>query len=1436
MSANDLDPEKQLPPLGETMLGESISAENSENSLQVETQQQDIHRVTTVRSARDLAFDDLVRKYSTRGGQASRTGDDLEDTMADIFNREEEKHKHVGVIFRDVTVQGIGIGTSIQPTVSELFRPNFSLHKTKPIRTILNKLTGCVRDGEMLLVLARPEGGSTTFLKTLANLHEGYEKVDGNITYGGVSSSEMREKYRGEIVYNQEDDIHYATLNVKQTLDFAVRQRTPEKRTEGESRKEYKLRFREILTKIFGLAHVLHTKIGNEYIRGISGGEKKRASIAETMVTRPAVGCWDNSTRGLDATAVEYVRSLRVLTNMTRCSTIVAIYQAGESLYNMFDKVILLDHGKCIFFGRSEDAKAYFLDLGFECPDRQTTADFLTSVTDSNARVIRNGAHPPLTPDELEQKWHNSPLFQTNEQDVVDFENQLSPKRESTGNSKKGIYTASFSRQIWNCTIRQYQVTWGDKPSLIGKNASAMFQALIVGSLFYNQQKTSAGAFTRGGTLFFALLFNALLALAELSAAFQARPILLKHKSFTFYRPAAFAVAQLVADIPVIFIQIMAFNLILYFLSGLQRTASQFFINSLFLYISTMTILDIATRLSGLSIQAIVVYSGYLIPRPSMHPWLYWIFYINPLSYAFDALMSNEFYNLELQCVVPQLVPFGPGYNDIANKGCSLVGSEPGSATVSGARYIELSFTYSRSHLWRNFGIILAWWALFTVVTMIGMENFKPHRGGGAVTIFKRGGTPKHVQDALVKVASDEEVGQATSHHESEIKEEVKGMAGSTSIFTWKHVNYIIPYQGGTRTLLNDVQGWVKPGRLTALVGQSGAGKTTLLNALAQRISTGVITGDILVDGRPLGKSFQRSTGYVEQMDIHEPTSTVREALRFSALLRQPKETPVEEKYEYVEKVIKLLEMEDLASAAIGRVGEGLSVEQRKRVTIGVELASKPQLLLFLDEPTSGLDSQSAFNVIRFIRKLSQAGQAILCTIHQPSALLFEHFDDLLILGAGGHTLYFGELGKDSQTLIKYFEDNGASKCPPNANPAEYCLEVVGAGATAKVSQDWAEIWRNSELFKKVTLEIEHIINERGSKKPSVELDEKEFAVPWTIQFQAVLMRTFAAYWREPQYIIGKVLLHITTALFNTFTFWKQPDTIIGMQNRLFSIFITLTIAPPLIQQLQPRFLAFRDIFSARERASKIYHWTALILSTILVEIPWSAFCGTIYFLCWYFGTGFPTTFTSGFYVWMSIVLFTFYYVSLGQMIAAFSPNELFASILVPFLFSFIVGFCGVLSPPDQIPTFWRSWMYPLSPFHYLLEGILSSVIHNVPVQCSSNEFATFLPPSGQTCQQYANQFLQMIGSGYLQDLDGGLCGFCPYSSGDQYGAVLRVFYYHRWRDYGIFWGYVIFDFALVFVGTWIYLGGFQKLFKKTGEKRSLKSGDVANTTGPKSQ
>lgn len=632
----------------------------------------------------------------------------------------------------------------------------------------------------------------------------------------------------------------------------------------------------------------------------------------------------------------------------------------------------------------------------------------------------------------------------------------------------------------------------------------------------------------------------------------------------SFYRPAAYAIAQTVVDIPLVLVQVFIFDVIVYFMSGLSRTASQFFISLLILWAITMNMyalfraigamvksLDIATRITGIAIQILIVYTGYLIPPTKMRPWFKWLMWINPVQYGFEALMANEFDDMDIQCEPPFLVPQGPGIAP-QYQSCTVQGSRPGQVVVRGADYIKTAFTYERAHLWRNFGIVMAFWIFFVFLTMIGMEIQKSSEDGGAITMFKRGRAPKSVEKAMEKGAlpDDEEragaaVGSQVGQDESSLSSSsqmAKGVAKNDAIFTYRDVNYVIPYEKGERQLLRDVQGYVRPGKLTALMGASGAGKTTLLNTLAQRINFGVVTGEFLVDGRPLPKSFQRATGFAEQMDVHESTATIREALRFSARLRQPKEVSIEEKYEYCERIIDLLEMREIAGATIGKIGEGLNQEQRKRVTIGVELASKPELLLFLDEPTSGLDSAAAFNIIRFLRKLADSGQALLVTIHQPSAVLFEYFDELLLLKSGGRVVYHGSLGKDSRHLINYFERNGAKKCPPNANPAEYMLEAIGAGNPDYKGKDWGDVWASSPEHRERTQEIQQMIAEGRGKAVSSNIDDdREFAMPLGTQIYAVVHRSFVSYWRSLDYMTGKFVLHIGRVFFHSISLSTPP-------------------------------------------------------------------------------------------------------------------------------------------------------------------------------------------------------------------------------------------------------------------------------------------------------
>lgn len=329
--------------------------------------------------------------------------------------------------------------------------------------------------------------------------------------------------------------------------------------------------------------------------------------------------------------------------------------------------------------------------------------------------------------------------------------------------------------------------------------------------------------------------------------------------------------------------------------------------------------------------------------------------------------------------------------------------------------------------------------------------------------------------------------------------------------------------------------------------------------------------------------------------------------------------------------------MHEYADAIIGVPGQGLNVEQRKRLTIGVELAAKPPFLLFVDEPTSGLDSQTSWAILDLLQRLSQSGQAILCTIHQPSAELFQQFDRVLLMAAGGKTVYFGDVGENAATLTSYFERNGAAyPCPRSANPAEWMLETIGAAPGAAASQiDWARTWKESSEYASVQRELDSLASETTAQghihnprdDPSVSrggdrTESAQFAASFFTQLSSVTTRGFQHYWRTPSYILSKGILCTVISLYIGFVFYNMPNTIQGLQNQMFAIFLLLNIFNQLVQQTIPLFMSERELFEAREKPSKVYSWPVFLLSQIMIEIPWNSLLAVAMFFCWYYPVG----------------------------------------------------------------------------------------------------------------------------------------------------------------------------------------------------------------------
>ncbi|KAJ5306099.1 hypothetical protein N7508_005114 [Penicillium antarcticum] len=1421
----------------------SIETEDNPMTLIDEVDVETLTKIATQRSRRQSTWggDTLTALAQEDSSLDPQSGNfDLRKWLKLAFkdiSRDGPQGHTSDVIFKDLNVYGSGAALQYQDTVSstltaplrlpQLFRGNKS-----PQRRILKDFNGLMKSGELLLVLGRPGAGCSTLLKSLTGELHGLQKdSESVIHYNGIPQSRMVQEFKGELVYNQEVDRHFPHLTVGQTLEFAASTRTPAHRFEGMSRAEHARYVAQITMAVFGLSHTYNTRVGDDFIRGVSGGERKRVSIAEMAVAHAPIAAWDNSTRGLDsATALKFVEALRLSSDITGSTHAVAAYQASQSIYDVFDKVIVLYEGHQVYFGTASGAKSYFEEQGWDCPTRQTTGDFLTSVTNPQERKAKPGMENrvPRTPEEFEAAWLKSPQYKQLQDQIADYESENpvahdAPAATQLQDRKRGAqanhtrpkspYLISIPMQIKLNTTRAYQRLWNDAASTVSVIVTNIIMALIIGSVFYGTTDATAGFTSKGATLFFAVLLNALTAMSEINSLYSQRPIVEKHNSFAFYHPATEAIAGVLSDIPVKFALAVVFNIILYFLAGLKRDAGNFFLYFLITFVITFVMSAVfrtlaavtktisqAMGLAGVMILALVVYTGFVLPVPSMHPWFEWIHYLNPIYYAFEILIANEFHGREFPCS-----SFVPSYADLSGSSfsCSAAGSEPGRLTVNGDRYIQLNYDYSYSHVWRNFGILIAFLVGFMLIYFVACELNSATTSTAEALVFRRGHEPPSLQNHGSDVENSKEgvVAERTTTSDD------KGMGAiqpQTDVFTWRDVSYDIEIKGEPRRLLDNVSGWVKPGTLTALMGVSGAGKTTLLDVLAHRTSMGVITGDMFVNGNGLDDSFQRKTGYVQQQDLHLDTATVRESLRFSAMLRQPASVSIQEKHDYVEDVIRMLKMEEFAEAIVGVPGEGLNVEQRKLLTIGVELAAKPKLLLFLDEPTSGLDSQSSWAICSFLRKLAEHGQAVLCTIHQPSAMLFQQFDQLLFLARGGKTVYFGPVGENSSTMLDYFESKGARKCADDENPAEYMLGIVNAGKNPQ-GEDWFDVWKQSDESKGVQTELNRIHEEKKGKTGSSEEDSanshSEFAMPFWFQLYLVTYRVFQQYWRMPSYVLAKWGLGIASGLFIGFSFYQAKTSLQGMQTIIYSLFMICTIFSSLAQQIMPVFVTQRSLYEGRERPSKSYSWKAFLVANMVVEIPYMIVMGVLTYACYFYAVvGIPDSATQGTVLLFCIVFFI-YASTFTHMVIAGLPDEQTASAVVVLLFAMSLTFCGVMQPPDAFPGFWI-FMYRVSPFTYWVGGMAGAQLHNRQVVCSAAETSTFSPPSGQTCIQYMQKYINVAGGQLLNPDSTSECNYCSLTVADQYLSTSGIYYSQRWRNFGIMWAFIAFN---VFMAVVMY-------------------------------
>lgn len=580
---------------------------------------------------------------------------DLEGALRGDLDAEREagiRPKHIGVYWDGLTVKGVGGQTNYVKTFPDAFVDFFDF--VSPIKkalgfgkkgveaTLLGNFKGICKPGEMVLVLGKPGSGCTTFLKNIANQRYGYTSVTGEVLYGPFPAEEFG-PYRGEAVYNEEDDVHHPTLTVEQTLQFALDVKTPGKLPAGISKAQFKEKVVTMLLKMFNIEHTRKTIVGNSFVRGVSGGERKRVSIAEMLTTNACVLSWDNSTRGLDAsTALDFVKSLRIQTDLYKTSTFVSLYQASENIYSLFDKVLVIDQGRQVYFGPASQARSYFEGLGFLPRPRQTTPDYVTGCTDAFEREYQDGRSPENAPYDaatLEAAFNESEFAKHLEREMAEYKKSLSvesdkhedfkvavKEQKRRGASRRSAYSVGFHQQVWALMKRQFLLKQQDVLALILSWLRNIIIGIVLGTLYLNLGKTSASAFSKGGLMFIALLHNAFQSFSELAGTMLGRAVVNKHRAYAFHRPSALWIANILVDQVFASTQVFVFSVIVYFMTNLSRSAGGFFVFYLMLLSGNIAMtlffrvigclspdFDYAVKFATVGITLMITTSGYLI-------------------------------------------------------------------------------------------------------------------------------------------------------------------------------------------------------------------------------------------------------------------------------------------------------------------------------------------------------------------------------------------------------------------------------------------------------------------------------------------------------------------------------------------------------------------------------------------------------------------------------------------------------------------------------------------------------------------------------------------------------------------------------------------------------------------------------------------------------
>ncbi|OWZ23400.1 Pleiotropic drug resistance protein transporter [Phytophthora megakarya] len=1221
---------------------------------------------------------------------------------------------------------------------------------------ILRDVTGSFRPGTMTLVLGQPGSGKSALMKVLSGRFPMAKNVTfcGDITYNGQTQQELKTYVPQFVAYTTQRDKHFAVLTVRETLTFAHAfcggelmrgEEVVTRGTEEESTQALNVT-PDLVIQQLGLQDCQDTIVGDALMRGISGGEKKRVTTGEMEFGMKYVRLMDEISTGLDSAATfDIIKTQRSVARTVNKTVVIALLQPAPEVVALFDDILILNAGEVIYHGPIKEVVAYFSGLGFECPIGRDVADYLLDLGTKQQiqyQVELPGGHVhPREPSEFARVFRDSHIYQTT---LRRLDESLSPTLLEHVDQHMHPMPA-FHQPFWQNTKtllhRQMLITIRNKPYIFGRGLMITVMGLLYATSFYQFDPTEIQVVI--GIIFAASLFLSLGQASQLPTFIAARDIFYKQRGANFFRTSSFVLANSVSQLPLCVAETLIFGTLVYFLCGFVSRPSEFFLFLMVLFLTNVSLgsfyfsltaaskdINIATPISMAGTLIFIVFAGFVITESQIPSYFIWMYWMTPVSWTLRALAIIEYRSVELDVCE---------YRDINY-------CEDNGGLRMGEYYLQL-FDFKTERIWIVYCVIymVVFYMCCMTLGYFSLEYLR-YEAPENMTVSD---IPRE-ENATKEAPTEENVYALAStpkalskSREETILDVVRVPTAFTPVtLAFRDLHYSVPKPLNPKEsiqLLKGISGFALPGQMTALMGASGAGKTTLMDVIANRKNGGSISGQILLNGYEANDlAIRRCTGYCEQIDMHSEAATIREALTFSAFLRQDNQVPDSAKYDSVKECLTLLDMENIADQII----RGSSTEQMKRLTIGVELAAQPSVL-FLDEPTSGLDARSAKLIMDGVRKVANSGRTIVCTIHQPSMEVFFLFDSLLLLKRGGETVFFGDLGLNCQNLVNYFEElPGLAPLPPRYNPATWMLECIGAGVLNDVPTDLDFVATfNASVHHS---RLDDMLNREGVGVPSAGVPEmlfaKKRAASSLTQFRFLTKRFLDMYWRSPTYNLTRLGMAVFLALLFGITF-READykSYQGLNSGMGMIFMaTLFIGMISFQCVLSVSSADRPAFY-RERATQTYNAFWYFVGSSIVEIPYvfgSAFVFTAIFfpMVQFAGVG---TFLL---YWVNTSFLILMLTYMGQMFVYALPSEEVAAIIGVLVNSIFFLFMGFSPPAKLIPSGYH-WLYTITPQRFSLAILAALVFADCPQEPVYDEAAEIWSGVGSNlgCQPLEN-------------------------------------------------------------------------------------------------